>query len=57
MTLTNFKIAIRNILKYKVHTAINIVGLAIGFTALILVSLSVHFENSGTKHNVNYDRI
>lgn len=52
-----FTLAYRYLLKYKSHTLINIVGLAIGFTAFILVSLFVNYENSWDKHNVNYDRI
>jgi putative ABC transport system permease protein len=57
MIYTNFKIAFRNIVKHKVHTTINVVGLAIGFTAFILVSLFLNYENTWDKHNVNYDRI
>ena len=52
-----FKIAFRSILKHKVHTLINVLGLSAGFTAFILVSLFIDYENSWDKHNVNYDRI
>lgn len=56
--ITNiFKIAFRNIFKYKYYTLINVLGLAVGFTAFILVSLFVHYEFSWDKHNANYDRI
>ncbi len=57
MIYTNLKIAFRNIVKHKVHTAINVVGLAIGFTAFILVSLFINYESGWDKHNVNYDRV
>jgi putative ABC transport system permease protein len=52
-----FKIAFRSILKFRMQTLINVFGLAIGFTAFILVSLFMHFEYSWDKHNTNFDRI
>lgn len=52
-----FKTSIRNLNKHKVNTAINVVGLAIGFSAFILISLFIHYEESWDKHNKNYDRI
>lgn len=39
-----FKIAIRNLLKYKTQTAISILGLSIGFTCFALSSLWIHYE-------------
>ena len=41
-----FKIAIRNLLKYKVYSFINIGGLAIGMTACILILLFIQSELS-----------
>lgn len=52
-----FILAYRYLIKYRIHTFINIIGLAIGFTAYILVSLFVNFEYSWDKQNVNYERI
>ena len=52
-----FSLAYRHLIKYKGNTLINIVGLSIGFTAFILVSLFVNYENSWDKHNTNYDQI
>lgn len=48
---------LRSILKYKAYSAINILGLAIGFTAFILISLYIEYEFSWDQHNENYDRI
>jgi putative ABC transport system permease protein len=44
-------------MKHKVHSAINVFGLAIGLTAFILISLFVEYEYSWDKHNFNYERI
>lgn len=52
-----YKIAIRNIVKHKVYSLINILGLAIGFTAFILISLYISYEFNWDTHNKNYDRI
>ncbi|HEY4788830.1 MAG TPA: ABC transporter permease [Bacteroidales bacterium] len=52
-----FILAYRYLIKYKVHTSINIIGLAVGFTAYILVSLFINYEYTWDKHNTNYERI
>ena len=44
-----FKIALRNLLKYKGHSLINIVGLAIGVASCILIAFYI-------QHELNYDR-
>jgi len=46
MKLYFFKIAIRNILKNKLFSFINILGLAVGITAFLLISLYVKYERS-----------
>ncbi len=51
------KIAIRNILKNKVYSIINIVGLAVGMMACILIALYVINEESYDSFNKNADRI
>jgi len=53
----NFKIALRNLWKNKVYTAINIGGLSIALAAFILVILYVTYETSYDKDVPNYDRI
>ena len=51
------KIAWRNLLKRKVFTAINIVGLAIGFGSSILIYLFLNFHISHDNFHKNSDRI
>lgn len=51
------KIALRNILKYKAYSLINILGLAVGMASCILILLYVHDELSYDKHNDKADQI
>jgi putative ABC transport system permease protein len=51
------KVALRNIHKNKVYSFINIVGLAIGMAACILIALYVINEESYDTFNKNADRI
>jgi putative ABC transport system permease protein len=61
MFKNNFKIAFRNSLRYKSNSIINIVGLAIGLTCVILIALFVtdelrydrFFENADQIYRVN----
>jgi putative ABC transport system permease protein len=57
MFFLNIKLALRNIIRYKFYTLINITGLTIGLLAFILTSLYVQYEYSWDKNNENYDRI
>ena len=41
-----FKIALRNLLKHKLHTGINLIGLSLGLGVAILVFFFVQFELS-----------
>ncbi|HTM91337.1 MAG TPA: ABC transporter permease, partial [Flavisolibacter sp.] len=52
-----FKIAWRNILKQKGYSLINIIGLAIGVSACLLILQYVSFELSYDNFHVNKDRI
>jgi putative ABC transport system permease protein len=52
-----FLIAVRNIQKHKIYSAINILGLAVGFTAFILISLFLKYETSWDRQNENYKNI
>ena len=54
MIKTIWKISIRNILKHKVFSSINVFGLALGFTAFILISLFIQYELGWDKSNINY---
>ena len=40
-----FKIAFRNILKYRTQSIISIIGLAVGFTCFALANLWIHYED------------
>jgi putative ABC transport system permease protein len=51
------KISVRNLLKNKLFSIINVTGLALGFSAFILISLFVRYELNWDKSNVYYDRI
>lgn len=46
MLLNYFKIALRNLLRHKLFSLINILGLAIGMAACLLILQYVHFELS-----------
>ena len=48
------KIALRNILKYKVHSVINILGFSIALAVVFLLSLYVYTEISADKFHKNY---
>src|SRR3712207_4226903 len=52
-----FKLAWRNLLRNKVYSAINIVGLATGISACILIFFYVKDELTYERHFANYDRI
>lgn len=55
---SNFiKITLRNLLKYKAYSFINIAGLAIGIACCILILLFVRDELSYDKFQRNYDHI
>ena len=51
------KIALRNILRNKVHSLISIIGLAVGIAACILIALYVANEESYDTFNKKADRI
>ncbi|MGZ8543836.1 MAG: ABC transporter permease, partial [Flavisolibacter sp.] len=60
-----FKVAFRNLWKYKTFSAINIVGLAVGLCSFLLISLYVldelsydrHFDNAARIYRINSDII
>jgi putative ABC transport system permease protein len=51
------KTAWRNLLKYRGSSLINILGLAIGVTACMIIFIYARFELSFDRYNVNADRI
>jgi putative ABC transport system permease protein len=52
-----FKIALRHILKHRTCAFINIIGLAIGMTSVILILLWIHDETSYDRFFKNADQI
>ena len=52
-----FKIGIRNLLKQKGYSFINVAGLVIGLTSCMLISLFVNYELGYDKHHHDYERI
>ena len=57
MLLNYLKIAIRNLLKKRGYSIINILGLAIGLMSVGLITLHLEHEYSFDKFHVNKDRI
>ena len=51
------KIAVRNIIKYKSYSAINIAGLAVGMAVCILIMLWVQYELSYDRFNENAEQL
>jgi putative ABC transport system permease protein len=52
-----FKIALRNLKKNKAYSVINVLGLAVGIAAFIMIALYIQYEYNFDKFNVNYDKI
>ncbi len=50
-------IAIRNLLKYKMYSLINIIGLAVGIACTILLVTFIQHELSYDNYHENADRI
>ncbi len=48
---------LRNLLKDKIFTLINITNLVIGFATFILISQFIEMELNWDIHNINYNRI
>lgn len=57
MIRTILKISVRNILKHKIFSSINVFGLALGFTAFILIGLFIRYELGWDSSNAHYERI
>ena len=51
------RVAFRNLFKNRLYSAINIVGLAVGLAACILISLFVRDELSYDQHWANADSL
>ncbi|MFC2133204.1 ABC transporter permease [Bacteroidota bacterium] len=52
-----FKIGFRNLSKQKSYSFINVIGLVIGLTSCMIISLFVNFELSYDKYHLDHERI
>ncbi|MDA3952664.1 MAG: ABC transporter permease [Bacteroidales bacterium] len=52
-----FKLAFRNIRKYKVNTFISLLGLTVGLASFILIASYIKHELSFNQYNENYEQI
>jgi predicted permease len=57
MYSTHLKLALRNLFKNRLYAAINILGLAVGIAAVLLIFRIVSYELSFNKNFKNYERI
>jgi putative ABC transport system permease protein len=57
MLSNNLKLALRNLRNQKGFAVLNILGLAVGIAAVLLIFRIVHYELSYNKNFQNYDRI
>lgn len=57
MILNNTKIAFRHLRKNKIFTLINILGLSVGISAFVLITLYISFETSFDRFHQNSDDI
>jgi hypothetical protein len=57
MFVNYFKAALRNLVKSRGNSVINIVGLSVGIAVALLIGLWIYDELSFDKYHKNYDRI
>jgi ABC-type antimicrobial peptide transport system permease subunit len=57
MIKTYFKIAFRNIMRYKVFSFINVIGLTIGLSAAFIIGLMVYYDYTFDTFHKDSDRI
>ncbi|HEX5047954.1 MAG TPA: ABC transporter permease, partial [Gammaproteobacteria bacterium] len=57
MMLSHLSIALRHLASQKLHSAINVAGLALGLAAALLVGLYVRHELSYDRYHKNADRV
>lgn len=57
MIRNHFKVALRNLLRHKMYSLINIGGLPVGMSVAIMIALWVYDEVSYNRSYSNYDHI
>lgn len=53
----NIKLILRSLRRLRLYSAINIIGLAVGFSAVALIVLYIRFELSYDRYHAKADRI
>jgi AraC-like DNA-binding protein/ABC-type lipoprotein release transport system permease subunit len=51
------RVSIRNLRKHRLHSSLNIIGLAIGLSACLTIAAYVHYELSYDKHHANSESV
>ena len=57
MFIHNFKIAFRNLLKYKTQSIISVLGLAVGFACFAFSAIWIHYEMSYDSFHKNAEQL
>ncbi len=57
MLLNYFKIALRNLVKNKLHTIINVAGLALGIASVFLITIYIQYELCYDRHYDQYENL
>ncbi len=57
LTSNHIKISYRNLIRNKVYSGINIIGLSIGIASIVLIGIYINFETSYDKYYKDSDRI
>lgn len=57
MSSIMFKLSYRKLMRNKIYSVANILGLTVGFASFILIALFIQYEFNWDKHNDNYGQI
>ena len=57
MNISNWRIALQNLLKNRTFSMVSILGLAVGFVGFMVVTLYIRYEFNWDKSHHNYDHI
>ncbi len=57
MSSLMFKLSYRKLMRNKIYSVANILGLTVGFASFILIALFIQYEFNWDKNNDNYSRI
>ncbi|WP_321370102.1 ABC transporter permease [uncultured Draconibacterium sp.] len=57
MSSIMFKLSYRKLMRNKIYSVANVLGLTVGFASFILIALFIQYEFNWDKHNDNYNQI